>query len=123
MEAEKNRKRQRRSFSNEFKVGAVRRVLNARKLPAAVARELDPSHSLVTKWVEQAQADQGRSTLGALTTVEEEELTRLRRENRELGLAEPRDASTRGSPPPVPDAEKAAVRIERRFFQSAPELA
>ena len=63
MEADKKQKRQRRSFSDEFKAGAVRLVLNERKLPAAVARDLDLSHSLVTKWVEQAQADLGRSTV------------------------------------------------------------
>ena len=86
MKADKKQKRQRRSFSDEFKAGAVRLVLNERKLPAAVARDLDLSHSLVTKWVEQAQADLGRSTRGTLTTEENEELTRLRKENRELRL-------------------------------------
>ena len=64
----------------------MRRVLNERKLPAAVARDLDLSHCVVTKWVEGAQADQRRSTLGTLTTEEMEELTRWRRENRELRL-------------------------------------
>ena len=36
--------------------------------------------------VEQARADQGKSTRGTLTTEEKEELSRLRKENRELRL-------------------------------------
>jgi transposase len=86
MDAERRPKRARRRFSDEFKAGAVRLVLVEGKLPAAVARDLDLSHSLVAKWVEQARADAGKSTRGTLTTEEKEELTRLRKENRELRL-------------------------------------
>jgi len=86
MEAEKKGKRQRRSFSEEFRAGAVRLVLNEGKQVASVARDLDLSHSLVAKWVEQAKADRGTTTRGTLTTDEKEELSRLRKENRELRL-------------------------------------
>ncbi len=86
MDGEKKQKRARRSFSDEFKAGAVRLVLKEGKSKAAVARDLDLIPSALGKWVEQAQIDAGKGPSGALTTEEKEELTKLRRENRELRL-------------------------------------
>jgi transposase len=40
----------------------------------------------VGQMVEQARADQGKSTRGTLTIEEKEELSRLRKENREMRL-------------------------------------
>ncbi len=77
-------KRTRRSFTEEFKAGAVRLVLEEGKTVAAAARDLDLTESSLRTWVEQARADQGRGRPGALTTAEREELTRLRKENRIL---------------------------------------
>src|SRR5438093_7199220 len=82
--AETTRKRTRRSFSDEFKVGAVRLVLEDGKTVGATARDLDLTESSLRKWVEQARADAGRGKPGALTTAEREELSRLRKENRIL---------------------------------------
>jgi transposase len=82
--AETTRKRTRRSFSDEFKAGAVRLVLEEGKTVGAVARDLDLTESSLRKWVEQARADAGRRKPGALTTGEREELSRLRKENRIL---------------------------------------
>ena len=81
---ETKRKRTRRSFSDEFKAGAVRLVLEEGKTVGAAARDLDLTESSLRKWVEQARADAGRGKPGALTTAEREELSRLRRENRIL---------------------------------------
>jgi transposase len=50
-----------------------------------VARELGLTDSAVRAWVAQAQADRTKGKTG-LTTAEREELTRLRKENRELKL-------------------------------------
>src|SRR5260370_379043 len=86
MEAEKREKRQRRSFSAEFKAGAVSLVLDKGKTISQVAKDLDLTPSSLGKWVEQARADQGKSKRGTLTTEEKEELVRLRKENRELRL-------------------------------------
>ena len=86
MEAEKKPRRQRRSFSDEFKAGAVRLVLVEGKSITKVAKDLDLAASVLGKWVEQARADGGKSTRGTLTTEEKEELSRLRKENRELRL-------------------------------------
>lgn len=85
METGGGRRRERRRFSEEFKAGAVRLVLDERKTVGAVARELDLTASALAGWVRQAQADRTRGKTG-LTTAEREEMARLRKENRELRL-------------------------------------
>jgi transposase len=83
---QKKEKRARRKFTDEFKAGAVGLVLDKGKRMADVARDLDLTPSVLGRWVEQARADTGKSTRGTLTTEEKEELTQLRKENRELRL-------------------------------------
>jgi len=83
---EKKQKRQRRKFSDEFKVGAVSLVLDKGKTVSQVAKDLDLTPSSLGNWVEQARADKGKSTRGTLTTEEKEELAHLRKEVRELRL-------------------------------------
>ena len=78
-------KRSRRSFTDEFKVGAVKLVLDEGKTVAQVARELDLTESALRNWVKQAQADRTKGKTG-LTTAEREELAKLRKENRELKM-------------------------------------
>jgi len=80
------RKRARRRFSEEFKAGAVALVLDEGKSVGAVARDLDLTESSLRNWVERARADQGKGKPGVLTTAERDELTRLRKENRQLRL-------------------------------------
>ena len=77
-------KRARRSFTEEFKAGAVRLVLDEGKSVGAAARDLDLTESSLRNWVERARADRGKGKPGVLTTAEREELGRLRKENREL---------------------------------------
>ena len=78
-------RRPRRQFSDEFKEGAVRLVLDEGKTVGAVARELDLTASALGGWVRQARADRTKGKSG-LMQEEREELTRLRKENRELRL-------------------------------------
>ena len=78
-------RRPRRQFSDEFKDGAVRLVLDEGKTVGAVARELDLTASALGGWVRQARADRTKGKSG-LMREEREELTRLRKENRELRL-------------------------------------
>jgi transposase len=75
------RKRSRRSFTDEFKAGAIRLVLEEGKTVGAAARDLDLTESSLRNWVEQARADRSKGKTG-LTTAEREELTRLRKELR-----------------------------------------
>ena len=81
----KRQKRPRRSFTDEFKAGAVRLVLDEGKSVAQVARDLDLTQSALGQWVKQAQADRSGGKTG-LTTAEREELAALRKENRELKM-------------------------------------
>ena len=83
MESGKRSRRPRRRFTEEFRAGAVRLVLDEGKTVGAVARELDLTPSSLGKWVEQARADRTQGKTG-LTTAEREELARLRKENRIL---------------------------------------
>ena len=83
MAADSRGRRARRQFSEEFKEGAVRLVLDESKTVGAVARELDLTASSLSKWVSQARADRSQGKTG-LTTAEREELARLRKENRIL---------------------------------------
>jgi len=78
-------RRPRRQFSDEFKDGAVRLVLDEGKTVGAVARELDLTASALGGWVRQARADRTKGKSG-LMKEEREELTRLRKEVRELRL-------------------------------------
>ena len=84
--AETGGRRVRRRFSEEFKAGAVRLVLDEGRTAGAVARELDLTASALRAWVVRAQADRTKGKSGGLTTTEREELARLRKENRELRL-------------------------------------
>jgi transposase len=85
MTSEAGSRRARRQFSEEFKAGAVRLVLDEGKTVSAVARELDLTASALSGWVRQARADRTKGKTG-LTTEERQELARLRKENRELRL-------------------------------------
>ncbi len=85
MEDKTTKRRARRAFTDEFKAGAVRLVLDEGKTVAQVARDLDLTPSVLRGWVKQAEADRSGGKTG-LTTEEKAELTRLRRENRELRM-------------------------------------
>ncbi len=82
----KGERRPRRSFTDEFKAGAVRLVLDEGKSITSVARDLDLTVSSLRSWVERARADRGQGRPGALTTEERQELARLRKENRTLRM-------------------------------------
>src|SRR6476619_8666242 len=77
------RRRQRRRFDDDFKAQAVRLVLDEGKSVGAVARDLDLTETALREWVKRARADRTKGRTG-LTTMEREELARLRKENREL---------------------------------------
>ncbi len=78
-------RRSRRSFTDEFKAGAVRLVLDEGKTIPKVARDLDLTESALRLWVERARADRSKGKTG-LTTAEREELARLRKQLREVTM-------------------------------------
>jgi transposase len=78
-------RRARRSFTEEFKEGAVRLVLDEGRSLTSVAQDLDLTRSALKAWVNQARADRGKGKSG-LVSEERAELARLRKENRDLRI-------------------------------------
>ena len=74
--------RTRRSYPPEFREQLVA-LVRAGRTPEDLAGEFEPTAQSISNWVAQADRDAGRRTDG-LTTAERTELTRLRRENRQL---------------------------------------
>jgi transposase len=58
-------------------------LVRAGRSPEELAREFEPTAESIRNWVKRADLDTGRRTDG-LTSDEREELSRLRRENRQL---------------------------------------
>ena len=81
--AETPKRRRRRQFDDDFKAQAVRLVLDEGKSVGSVARDLDLTETALRDWVKRARADRTQGKTG-LTTIEREELARLRKENRIL---------------------------------------
>ena len=88
MGSSKTERRARRQFTEEFKAGAVRLVVDEGKTVGAVSRDLDLTASTLAIWVRHAQAERTKGKSG-LMKEERDELSRLRKENRIL--AEERD--------------------------------
>ncbi len=72
----------RHPYPEEFRRQMVDLVRSGRS-PEELGREFDPCAESIRNWVKQADRDEGRRSDG-LTTVEREEIRRLRRENRRL---------------------------------------
>ncbi len=75
-----------RKYPQELRERAVRTVLESGRPIAQVAKDLGIGSESLRAWVRQAQADAGER-VEQLTTLEGEELKRLRGENRELRRA------------------------------------
>ena len=76
--------RSRPPYPAEFRRQMVE-LVRAGRTPEELAREFEPSSQAIRNWVRQADRDEGRRADG-MTTAEREELSRLRRENRQLKL-------------------------------------
>jgi len=82
METMEDRRRTRRSFSDEYKTEVVELCRTSGKSIAQVAHDLGIGETAVRRWVAQAEVDAGRRP--GLTTEEHAELVALRKENRVL---------------------------------------
>ena len=81
------KKQVRRSFSREFKVEAVRQVIEQNRSTAEVARELGIGAGLLGLWKQQLLGERETAFPGkGRLKVADEELRRLERENRRLRL-------------------------------------
>ena len=70
----------RRYFTDEQKAEAVNIVKQSGKPVSQVAREMGLTESALRKWVKQSQTDTQPRLEGELTSAEQQELVRLRRE-------------------------------------------
>ena len=71
-------------YPAEFRAHMVE-LVKAGRTPQELAREFEPTAQTIVNWVAQAEHDAGVRSDG-LTTAERQELTRLRRENRQLRM-------------------------------------
>jgi transposase-like protein len=78
--------KQRRRFSQEFKLEAVKLVKSGGVSVAEAARDLGVRDGSLRRWIKQHEIDRGRGPAGALSTEERSELARLRREVRKLKM-------------------------------------
>lgn len=74
--------RTRPPYSAEFRRQIVE-LVRAGRSPEDLAREFEPSAPAIRNWVRQSEIEEGRREDG-LTSSEQDELRRLRRENRQL---------------------------------------
>jgi transposase len=87
MAAEKSGgKRKRRRYTAEFKAETVGLVEKTGKSMSEVERDLGLPRSVVSLWVRQARTDAGKGPPGVLTTEEKMEVSRLRKQVRDLEL-------------------------------------
>jgi transposase len=71
-----------RPYAPEFRRQMIELVRSGRT-PEELSCEFEPTAQAIWTWVRQADRDEGRSANGP-TSAEREELSRLRRENRQL---------------------------------------
>ena len=76
----------RRQFSKQFKSDVVRLIKEGGKSVEEVCRDHKLHNSSVYEWLRQTEVDAGGGLSGALTTAEREELSRLRKQVRELEM-------------------------------------
>jgi transposase len=72
------------AYPPEFRQKMIE-LVRAGRSPEELAKEFEPSAQTIRNWVTQADRDDGVRSDG-LTTAERQELTRLRRENKQLKL-------------------------------------
>lgn len=80
----KGRSRGRRVYAPEFREQLIE-LVRAGRTPEELSREFEPTGQTIRNWVQQADRDRGARSDG-LTSVEREELGKLRREIRRLKL-------------------------------------
>ncbi len=73
-------------YTAEFKAEAVELFRQSDKSFSECSRDIGVSSKSLRQWVKQAEIDAGRGPEGALTSEERAELTRLKRELRQVKM-------------------------------------
>lgn len=79
-------RKKRPTYTSEFKAEAARLARNGGKPVAEAAKDIGVSETALRRWMAQSDIDEGNVPAGALTTAERQELTRLRREVRQVTM-------------------------------------
>lgn len=79
-------KKKRPTYTSEYKAEAVKLALSGDKSIGETARDICISETALRRWIAQAEIDGGNNPSGVLTTAERQELTRLRRELRQVKM-------------------------------------
>tara|TARA_R110002111_G_C5918138_1_gene365678 strand:- start:779 stop:1069 length:291 start_codon:yes stop_codon:yes gene_type:complete len=74
----------RRNYTREFKLAAVRKVVEQGLTTSAVAKDLNVGANLIRKWKKSFEEDGSLQTEITATSSVEAELKRLREQNRQL---------------------------------------
>ena len=69
--ADTPKRRPRRTFTDEFKAGAVRLVLDDGKTVGAAARDLDLTETALREWVKRARADRTHGRTAGRTELDD----------------------------------------------------
>jgi transposase len=77
----------RKKYSKEFKLDAIRLVLEQGYSRSEAARSLDINTNMLARWIKEHQRDEGQAFRGnGKLTPEQEEIRRLKEENRRLKM-------------------------------------
>ena len=79
-------RRQRRTFTPEYKAEVVRLARTSGKSIGQLSKELELTETAVRAWVQRADIDEKKDPNGPLTSDERAEVTRLRRELRTVTM-------------------------------------
>ncbi len=79
-------RRKRPRYTSEYKAEAARIARQGGKPVAEAAKDIGVSESALRRWMAQTEINEGKGPVGALRTEEREELTRLRRELRQVTM-------------------------------------
>jgi transposase len=85
MENRKTR-RERRTFNDEYKQQVLELIRVGDKSVSQICRDLDLTESSVRKWIKADQTTNGIMTQNSLSETDQQELVRLRTENKRLKM-------------------------------------
>ena len=82
--AKGKKRRERRSFNDEYKQQVLELIRAGDKSISAICKDLDLTESTVRRWVKLDQETNGTMTQNSLSETDQQELQRLRAENKRL---------------------------------------
>ncbi len=84
--ANRKARRERRTFNDEYKQQVLELVRTEDKSVSQICRDLDLTESSVRKWIKADQTSNGIMTQNSLSETDQQELVRLRTENKRLKM-------------------------------------